>query len=282
MLPQVANGMDARSAWEVCGEPKGEAGIQNIRKRGMKLRQQMQADLSAPPTEAAADAPQDEEVATAQAVEVFGKGKPVKGFRLGSNQLAKTKSMADNLKRLYNMAYVAATNEWADMVANGTSGKRKGGSADSVAARYNATLPSDCKQLTGRALMNALLQGRQGVAPRNPGPATRLPADLIQSIADFSALKQAEGDEQQPRQLARVARAAVAGTRFEEFLSTAGQASYVLRRVREVSGISVAMREAVDDRRWQYLTSGKLSTWFEGYIDCLIAHAPSSPSRAAV
>lgn len=38
-LAQVANGMAARAAWQACGEPNGEAGIQNIRKRGRELKE---------------------------------------------------------------------------------------------------------------------------------------------------------------------------------------------------------------------------------------------------
>ena len=35
---QVAEGVDPREAWKRCDKPKGEAGIQNIRKAGFKLR----------------------------------------------------------------------------------------------------------------------------------------------------------------------------------------------------------------------------------------------------
>ena len=30
--------MDAREAWKACGEPRGESGVQNIRKRGLMKR----------------------------------------------------------------------------------------------------------------------------------------------------------------------------------------------------------------------------------------------------
>ena len=39
LVLQVGNGMEPRDAWEVNGKPNGERGIQNIHKRGMKLRQ---------------------------------------------------------------------------------------------------------------------------------------------------------------------------------------------------------------------------------------------------
>ena len=51
---------------------------------------------------------------------------------------------------------------------------------------------------------------------------------MVQSIADFASLKQVAGDEQQPRQLARVAAAAVKGTMFEKALTTPGQLQYFL------------------------------------------------------
>ena len=34
----MAEGVDPREAWKRCDKPKGEAGIQNIRKAGFKLR----------------------------------------------------------------------------------------------------------------------------------------------------------------------------------------------------------------------------------------------------
>ena len=37
---QVGNGCDPRTAWEACGQPKGKPGLQNIRKRGYKLRRE--------------------------------------------------------------------------------------------------------------------------------------------------------------------------------------------------------------------------------------------------
>ena len=40
---QVGNGCDPRTAWEACGQPKGKPGLQNIRKRGYKLRREQEA-----------------------------------------------------------------------------------------------------------------------------------------------------------------------------------------------------------------------------------------------
>ena len=71
---QVAEGVDARTAWERCGKPKGDKGIQNIRKRGLKLRK-----IAAPPPPARAATKRKSKGG-------LGKGKPAKGFRLSSKQ----------------------------------------------------------------------------------------------------------------------------------------------------------------------------------------------------
>ena len=42
-----------------------------------------------------------------------------------------------------------------------------------------------------------------------------------------------------------------------------------LKRVRSVPAMSQASTCAVDDRRWQWLTSSNLTTWFEGYKKAL-------------
>ena len=95
---------------------------------------------------------------------------------------------------------------------------------------------------------------------------------MVQTVADYAALKQVAGDEQGPRQLARVAMASVKGTKFQSSLSTPRQCQYFLKRVREISFISTACRQAVDDRRWQYLTNTNLATWFVGYVSNLVTH----------
>ena len=66
----MAAGVDARVAWERCGRPRGEAGIQNIRKRGNKLRTETP---KLPPAAAAVNRPKNVGP---------GKGKPCKGYRL--------------------------------------------------------------------------------------------------------------------------------------------------------------------------------------------------------
>ena len=108
--------------------------------------------------------------------------------------------------------------------------------------------------------------------PTGRGPSHSIPDKLVQAIADFAALKQANGDEQQPRQLARVTKASVVGTAYEGQLASPNQMSYFLKRVRDISYVSVALREAVDDRRWHYLTSSNLTVWFGGYVDELVNH----------
>ena len=70
-IEMVANGVSPRQAWEQCGMPNGEHGIQNIRKGGRELKAQRAA--------------QQEEVVVAepeQGPAGPGKGHPAAGFRL--------------------------------------------------------------------------------------------------------------------------------------------------------------------------------------------------------
>ena len=264
--------MDAREAWQACDCPKGESGIQNIRKRGMQLRRT--PAIITPEIIAPEIITPEDTVATTCATEAACTtvGVPQKGFRLNTSQLAKQNSIDAHAKAAYDRAYIAATLEWQQMVREGKCGKGDS-CADAVAARYANTLPVSCtRKLTGRSLKGALAEGRCGQAPAARGPKRSMPATLVQAVADFAMLKQTVGDEQQPRQLARVAKATVSGTGYDALLSSPNQMGYFLKRVREISGISVALREAVDDRRWQYLTSSNLTVWFGGYVDCLVDH----------
>ena len=151
-LFQVANGMDARAAWKVCGCPCGEPGIQNIHQRGLNAcgkkaveavmlsvalnrDEHIGAVLSPPPPEQASI-----------------KGVPEKGFRLTTLQLQKEKSIAAANRAAFDAAYIAATLEWQQMVREGKCG-RGDACADGVAQRYANTLPAGCTlKLTGRSL----------------------------------------------------------------------------------------------------------------------------------
>ena len=220
----------------------------------------------------ARDGPQSEETTVAAPATVAAVGVPQKGYRLSTGQLAKQKSVDVHAKAAFDRAYIAATLEWSQMVREGKCGKGDK-CADAVAERHAKTLPASCtRKLTGRSLKSALEQGRCGKPPAVPGPKRSMPEMLVQAVADYAMLKQAGGDEQQPRQLARVAKATVSGTGYDALLSSPNQVGYFLKRVREISGISVAMREAVDDRRWQYLTSSNLTVWFGGYVDNLVEY----------
>ena len=156
------------------------------------------------------------------------------------------------------------------MVRSGKCSKHSD-SAKAVAARYQSRLPAGYK-LTARSLYNAMATGRCGQPPGHGGVKSIIPQKLVEAVADFSSLKQTVGDEQQPRQLVRVAVASIKGTILDGFFDHPGRAERFLVRVRELSYISVAFREAVDDRRWQYPTTTNLSCWFKCYIDCLITH----------
>jgi hypothetical protein len=153
--------MDARSAWNACGKPKGESGIQNIRVRGMKERgkkayEATMFDVAVSRGENL-ETPLPQEEAEAKRI-----GVPEKGFRLRTNQLQKQKSIDVQHRAAFNEAYVAATLEWQQMVREGKCGKGDMCSS-AVATRYAKTLPASCKfKLTGRCLINVLAQGRCG------------------------------------------------------------------------------------------------------------------------
>lgn len=273
--------MTPRRAWAACGMPQGEKGIQNIRKRGMEKRRSKAAkeicfDVAVD-TQKKALSSSSAKKNELSVEELIGKGKPRVGYRLKSSQLdkARLKKLADRQK--FDDAYIAATNEWHGLVTSGRSGgKLDGTTATAVAMRYASTLPVGSPKLTARSLYNAYRDGRCGIACPRKGFSPAIPSEMVQSVADYASLKQVAGDEQPPRKLDQVAMATVKGTRFEQALSNPGQCQYFLKRVREkmgeISFISTACREAVDDRRWQYLTNTNLSTWFEGYVSALVTH----------
>ena len=142
----VLRRVSPREAWEGCGKPKGEAGIQNIRKRAREERARPQA---APPPEPrrAASGP--------------GRGVPKAGFRLRKEQRTVIVQQQKDLKQQYAQAYADATADWQRRVSAGKMGKGFD-SADVVAAKYEVP---EGKKLTGEMLKQAVRDGRAGQPP---------------------------------------------------------------------------------------------------------------------
>ena len=111
---QVAEGVDAREAWARCGRPHGEAGIQNIRKRGHRLRTSTPAP---PPVDAAVDAA----AADRGKQQGPGKGKPAKGYRLKPTQLKVEQEKQQLAREQWEQVYAEATTGWAARIAAGKS-----------------------------------------------------------------------------------------------------------------------------------------------------------------
>ena len=180
---QVAEGVDAREAWARCGRPHGEAGIQNIRKRGHRLRTSTPA---APPVAAAVDAA----AADRGKQQGPGKGKPAKGYRLKPTQLKVEQEKQQLAREQWEQVYAEATTGWAARIAAGKVGRGHQTAAD-FAAGFE--VPADCKPITGPMLKHAVSEGRAGQAPKKRGPSSGIPDALVNAVARFAQLKQVAG-----------------------------------------------------------------------------------------
>ena len=99
-ISMCSYGVSARSAWEQCGKPNGEAGIQNIRKAGKSLKVQREKQAEAEP---------EPEPWEPEATPGPGKGHPVAGFRLRPDQVAKQRAAKEEEDREYAEVYMQAT-----------------------------------------------------------------------------------------------------------------------------------------------------------------------------
>ena len=137
---QAAEGVDPREAWVRCGKPKGEAGIQRIRKAGFKLRKPQPV---LPPR-----APAKPSEPTGP-----GKGMPAKGYRLTSTQLKKEQVAQQKAKQEWDAVYAVATVEWQRRVAAGMTGRGQQSAADFAAS---VEVPAGSKPITKYMLLGAL------------------------------------------------------------------------------------------------------------------------------
>ena len=242
--------------------------MQNIRKRAARLKKKGVAREAVTTAAAAAATPAPSPVppqTTTAQDSTSGAPRKSPAFRLRPDQVQKQVQKKAELKAAFDQVYVDATNEWCEMVRTGKCGKGAL-SAAGVAETFNAKLPAECtKRLSGRALLNAVREGRVGEVPGVPGRKPRIPAVFVQSIAEYAQMQQIAGDEKKPRALAQAAVASVAGTNYEAELQTASQRAYLLRRVRLEFGLGVSTSVLIDDRRWKWLTSSNLTVWFAAY-----------------
>ena len=283
--------MSARDAWLACGEPRGKAGIQNIRKRAraiIAVRSRPAPASTSPAASAAGPSSTRKSPRVVEAVEeVVESGGNKALYRLKPYQVQRREEEREKVRAEFDRVYAAATEEWQRMVQTGASGKGAA-SAAGVAARFSEQLPADCPhKLTGRSLTNALAQGRVGEPKRKPGPKSVIPAVFVAGVAEYAQMQQVAGDEQKPRQLVQIAVASCAGTAFEPHLQTQSQRAAMLRRVRREMGLAVATSTCIDDRRWMWLTSTNLTTWFKAYTKALfdwgfISSIPEDPFEEIV
>ena len=269
VCPQCFNGMSAAEAWRACGEPRGKSGVQNIRKRARELRLAQLVALAQPATRANPSTPPAQEVVVLAVAASAPRSRKQPAFRLRPDQVQKSEQAKLAMREEFDKVYAAATTEWRDLVASGRSGKGEN-SADAVAARHNALLPDGCeRQLSGKNLRNRMHEGKAGQPPGRPGPKRDIPDEFVLAVSDYVQVQQLEGAEQKPRQIMAAAIASAKGTQYEEKLSTQSQRAALLRRMRVEKGLSSVSSQAIDDRRWKWLTSSNLTEWFKGYVRAL-------------
>ena len=195
---QCVNGMSAYDAWMACGQPRGQAGVQNVRKRAARLNKRITVAVEETVVEAAAATPapppppQTAVPRTSEGSTKSAKKSPA--FRLRPDQVQKQAARKAEMKAAFDQVYVEATNEYCEMVRTGKCGKGAL-SADGLAERYSAKLPEGCtKKLTGRSLKNAVREGRVGQAPAVPGRKSKVPDVFVKSIAEYAQMQQLAGD----------------------------------------------------------------------------------------
>ena len=160
------------------------------------------------------------------------------------------------LQRATDAAYKAATAEYeADIRANSGSKRKRGdGGAAAIAEKQNAALPDGATRLTADTIRVRVSAGRAGQSAPRRGPERQLPEELFASIATFIQMKQEAGDEQKPKDLKRVIKAALKGTTFEEFAQSDKQMQHLMGRVREDFADEISRANKVRDGFAQHAT----------------------------
>jgi hypothetical protein len=133
--------MQPRKAWEEAGQPGGEGGLCNIRKR-VRL-----ANTKAAAAAEAEAEPEPQAEPTRKPCKTRKDGRAAEDFRFSSTQVDKMHAASEMRRRKYVDALKAASSEYEERQ---TKGEQIWGLGQKIAKAINATLPSDVKELTSQ------------------------------------------------------------------------------------------------------------------------------------
>ena len=154
-------------------------------------------------------------------------------WRKTSHQKDIDSEAALELREATANAYKKATAEYEQAPADGKRKRGGEGSAATIAAKHNATLPDGAKRVTEMTIRNQVKAGRAGQSPTRQGPDRSLPKELFDTIASFIRMKQECGAEQHYKDLKRAIKAALKGTAWEKFAQDERQIQGIMKHVRE-------------------------------------------------
>ena len=257
-----------------CGQPGGEPGLQNIRKR---KRQRLAAEaakaaetvqtttsptlpLNLPPPAPTPAAPKRKNSEKAP-------------FRLKPAQVDKKHTHDLAAKRPLIEALKVASAEYQRLSSIGASGKHGSTSAHAIAKAYNANLPPDGPQLNGKRILWHVDAGLAGLSPPRMGPKTlSIPDRVVDLMSTHVSMQQLNGNELKPRAIQRSVTALVKGTEFEKFLTSKRQRDQFLLRLRRLGGLVSVGKIVVDNRRWLWLTYHNRNEYFTGWKYFVVTH----------
>ena len=269
----VLTSLTPKEAWLKAGEPNGEQGIQNIRRRA---RERKQASIEAlngspppPPPPPPALSSLAGSVGNMLAAKPRKNGEKVP-FRLNSQQVDKQEAAEHAEKhakeRCFTDALKAASEEYHKQQMASSNAN-----AAAIARLFNAALDPAVKQLDSQKIRHHVAQGLAGLSPPKRGRPRDVPDVVVALVATHTSMKQLSGDEQKPRRMKRSLLALVKDSPLESKLASANQQKKFFKRLRQhpAAGGGSALRAVpkvvTENRRWLWLTYDNVMRYLDGW-----------------
>jgi hypothetical protein len=136
-------------------------------------------------------------------------------------------------------------------------------SVDDLVSKLNSTFElNGAKKLSRSTLHRAVKAGRVGDSPMKRGPASKIPDILLDLVACHTEASQVgDGGELRGRDIKRIMKAAVMGTKFDNQFKV--ESAWKKLRKRHPERLQAATKVTMDEGRSKWTTVSNLEQWFD-------------------
>jgi hypothetical protein len=194
---------------------------------------------------------------------------PIIKRRKSSKQVSEANAAANLLTADYDRRFRKAFKEGTKLLHQRKHGTNQDHpafgftSVNDLVKKLNSTFElTGAKKLSRSTLHRAVKDGRVGDSPMKRGPAKKIPDILLDVVACHTGVSQVgDGGELRGRDIKRIMKAAVIGTKFENKFKV--ESAWKKLRKRHPERLQAAKMVTMDEGRSKWTTVSNLEQWFD-------------------